>query len=200
MNRAKNSVKSLLRNIVLVISSRAIVRAFLFEWYRLRFHIVRPRGLRVHLGCGNIRKNGFLNVDHRPTGATNMVCDIKKLPFPSGSVKLIECYHVIEHIPHPEVPSMLREWYRVLQPGGRIIIECPDFDQAVKQYLEGNEHRLYNIFGLQRFPGDAHLFGYNKKRLSELLSRVGFKEIIEGEPTDYHKDQEPCLRIEGIKG
>lgn len=39
------------------------------------------------------------------------------------------------------------------------------FDEAVKEYLAGKEIRLENIFGHQRFPGDAHMFGYTPKRL-----------------------------------
>ncbi|CAN0478189.1 unnamed protein product, partial [Discosporangium mesarthrocarpum] len=39
---------------------------------------------------------------------------------------------------------MLREWARVLKPGGTIVLECPDFDQTVREYIEGNEYRIYN--------------------------------------------------------
>jgi len=62
-------------------------------------------------------------------------------------------------------------------PGGKLVIECPDFDRDVKEYIEGNEKRLDSIFGLQRFPGDAHLFGYNFKRIKKVLEESGFKNI-----------------------
>jgi SAM-dependent methyltransferase len=168
----------------------------LYAWYRNRMNLQNPENLKLHLGCGNIKKKGFLNIDHRRTRATDMICDIRRLPFPSGSVALIESYHVIEHVPHPEVPKMLREWFRVLKSGGRLIIECPDFDQAVREYLNGNEHRVYNIFGLQRFAGDAHLFGYNLSRISTVLDHAGFRDIRQTQPTDYHRQEEPCMRIE----
>jgi predicted SAM-dependent methyltransferase len=199
-NKMATVLKSYLKHAVLRRSNRALVRKVLFQWYKFRFFLGKPSNLKIHLGCGNIRKEGFLNIDHRVTRATNMLCDIRKLPFPLESVGFIECYHVIEHIPHPEVPDVLKEWYRILQSGGRLIIECPDFDRAVQEYMTGNESRLYNIFGLQRFPGDAHLFGYNRKRLFDLLSKAGFVEIVEAKPTDYHANQEPCLRVEGKKG
>ena len=57
----------------------------------------------------------------------------------------------------------------MLKPGGVLIIECPNFDQAVKDYLQGNEDRIDNIFGLQRFEGDTHYCGYNFKRLKLML-------------------------------
>ncbi len=76
------------------------------------------------------------------------------------------------------------------------MIECPDFDGAVRDYLAGDESRIDNIFGLQRFDGDTHRFGYNVGRLTRLLSEAGFSQITPAEPQDYHKDLEPCLRIE----
>jgi predicted SAM-dependent methyltransferase len=106
---------------------------------------------------------------------------------------------MIEHIPLPVVRDLFAEWFRVLAPGGRIVIECPDLDRAIQEYLDGKQERLYSIYGRQRFPGDAHHWGYNAKRLRALLESVGFVDAIEKEPQDYHKDSEPCLRIECSK-
>ena len=170
-----------------------------YEWLRLKFKMNPPQDLRLHLGCGGVHKEGFVNIDHRTTRATDMVCDIRKLPFPDGSAAHIESYHVIEHVPHVEVQAMLREWNRVLKSGGSIVVECPDFDQAVREYLEGNEARIFNIFGLQRFKGDFHLYGYNQARLRETLETCGFEDIEFKEPQDYHKDLEPCMRAEARK-
>jgi hypothetical protein len=109
-------------------------------------------------------------------------------------------YHVIEHLPRHDSPKALKAWYGLLTHEGKLIIECPDFDDAVKDYIEGNEESIDNIFGLQRFPGDAHLFGYNFKRLEKLLEAVGFKDIQKREPQDPHIKDEPCLRVECVKG
>ena len=91
------------------------------------------------------------------------------------------------------------EWRKIIEmePGGKLTIECPDFDAVVREYLT-NEKRIDNIFGLQRFKGDTHLFGYNFTRLKELLEASGFTSIQRKEPQDYHKEQEPCMRVECI--
>ena len=156
--------------------------------------------LKLHVGCGDRHFEDYINIDCRKTRATDLVCDIKNLPYPDNSVELIETYHVIEHIPRHDLPKALKEWYRIIVQGGKLIIECPNFDEAVKEYIEGNEKRVYNIFGLQRFPGDTHQFGYNFKRLKKLLKEAGFKNIKEREPQDYHSKDEPCLRVECVKG
>ena len=115
--------------------------------------------------------------------------------FPDGSAGRIETYHVIEHLSPEDVERALGEWRRVLAPGGILVIECPDFEAAVQEYLEGNRERIYSIFGRHRFTGDVHLAGYNPERLTELLQRCGFDDLVFQEPQDYHKDQEPCLRV-----
>jgi len=168
--------------------------------WKYKLELKDKTSLKLHLGCGNNHFEGYKNIDLRKTRATDLVCNIKKLPYPDNSVELIETYHVVEHLPRHELPKALNEWHRVLILGGILIIECPDFDKAVKEYVEGNEKRINNIFGLQRFPGDTHMFGYNFKRLKNLLEEAGFKNIKEREPRDYHSKDEPCLRVECVKG
>ena len=91
-------------------------------------------------------------------------------------MKLIETYHVIEHLNRHDLPIALKEWRRVLIVGGRLIIECPDFDEAIKEYIQGNEKRINNIFGLQRFPGDVHQFGYNLK-ITDMQAAIGLAQL-----------------------
>ena len=166
------------------------------NWIKLR----NPKNnLKLHIGCGNIHLNNYINIDRNYSPATDFVTNARKIPCKNNSVKRIETYHLIEHIPQSLVIDTLSEWYRILIPSGTLIIECPDFDKAVREYIAGNNDRLYSIFGRQRFPGDTHNWGYNAKRLKDLLKEIGFAEITENEAQDYHKDHEPCIRIEAIK-
>lgn len=122
------------------------------------------------------------------------------MPYPNNSAKLIKSFHVIEHLPRHDLPMALKIWHRILIVGGKLVIECPDFDKDANEYIKGNEKRLDSIFGLQRFSGDAHLFGYNFKRLEKLLKEIGFRDIQKKEPQDSPAKNEPCLRVECIKG
>ena len=45
-------------------------------------------------------------------------------------------YHVIEHFSHQEAPRIVGCWFRMLRPGGRVVMECPDFAQAARDVLE----------------------------------------------------------------
>jgi predicted SAM-dependent methyltransferase len=164
--------------------------------------VPKPRGItKLHLGCGNIHKNGYINVDVRKTDFVDVVCDLNVYlgRQSANSSSVIESYHVIEHLGRHVVPKMLSHCYRVLVPNGKLILECPDFDQAVKDYVAGNKTRIDNIFGLQRTNYDYHKFGYTKESLEEVLRNAGFKNIMFEAPTDSHKDYEPCMRVVCIK-
>lgn len=154
--------------------------------------------LQLHLGCGNQHFEGYINIDLVKTNATDLVCDIQKLPYLENSVIRIETYHAIEHMPRCTFTKALKEWYRILAPKGKLIIECPDFDANVRAYLEGNnpELQLLYIFGQQRFSSDFHYFGYNYERLKSILKDANFVDIKRKEPQDYHKETAACLRVE----
>jgi len=165
---------------------------------RLRYKVgqTADKDLRLHLGCGGKHFDGYVNVDLWITDATDVICDITRLPWPDRSAAAIESYHVIEHISHKKIKKTLNDWHRVLKPGGKLVLECPHFDVAIREYLSGNESRLLNIFGRQRSKGDTHLYGYNPERLTRLLEEVGFKEIQEASPQSSQILDEPCFRLE----
>ena len=180
-------------------SIRRIIHPLFIKYkFNNKFLMYNENFLKLHLGCGNMHFPNYINIDFRKTPATDYVCNAVKLPFPSNSVEVIETYHMIEHLPKDTFSKALRNWWDKLIPGGKLIIECPDFDRIVKEYLEGNEERLNNIFGLHRFKGDTHLWGYNFYRLKKILEKCGYR-VKKCIPQDYHRLQEPCMRVEAYK-
>jgi predicted SAM-dependent methyltransferase len=175
-------------------AGRPVRRAF----RSARTYVLLRRGenLRLHLGCGQKRLEGFVNIDRNRSPATDYVGDIARLPCRPGSVERIETYHVIEHIPVTVVDDVLAAWRRMLRPGGVLVVECPDLEADLRELQAGNEERMYSIFGRQRFPGDAHHWGYSERSLRERLERLGFVDVVARPATDYHAASEPCLHLE----
>ena len=163
------------------------------SWGKFKFS---RHPMRLHLACGRQRFEGCVNIDMNYSSSVDYLCDIRCLPCRRNSVEQIESYHLIEHIPHPQVPAMLRDWHRILIPGGTVVLECPDLDKAVQEYIGGNSDRLYSIYGRQRFPGDTHYFGYNFERLKAIFEESGFVNCRVLPATDYHAETEPCLRFQ----
>jgi len=179
--------------------------------------IMRP--LKLHLGCGMQHHDGFINIDCKTTPATDLVCDIRSLPYGNDTIDVIESYHVLEHIPvclHANISSdygekyaaliaVLKEWHRVLKKDGQLVIEMPDLDGVMRAYLAADEamreQLLIGIYGSYRCGDnvDIHRWGANEERLTYLLEKAGFRYIKAVPPQDYHVKDCPCLRMEAIK-
>lgn len=156
---------------------------------------------KLHLGCGNVYKPGFVNIDIQQNSSSDvdLVADVTNLPLPDNTVEVIESYHLIEHLSRPEFLKALPHWYKLLVNGGRFIAELPDFEKVVGQYLIGKKEYIEHIFGNQTTPWQFHKWGYDFKSLKKDLEAVGFKDVVLKEATDYHTDDEPCFRIEATK-
>lgn len=53
---------------------------------RYKLGIKDEKPLKLHLGCGHKHLEGYVNIDWRKTGTTDLVCDIRNLPYNDNSV------------------------------------------------------------------------------------------------------------------
>lgn len=147
------------------------------------------KSLNLHLGCGNVRLDGFINIDIVKTPAVDKVMDARKLDYPDGSVDTIYTSHLLEHFPHGEVPLVLKEWHRVLKPAGKAIIVTPDFDRYVDWYIFRNPLRsfFYPIFKyLFRFKNIESGREITDNFVADVAGGALFPEIDRNYET-YHK-------------
>lgn len=135
----------------------------------------------IHLGCGKINHPDFINVDLCLYPHIHYLRDIGDLTiFSDGFADLIYACHCLEHIPHPKVVSVLKEWSRVLKPGGILRISVPDFGTMVQIYEENGKDLdliIRAMMGAQDFPQNFHYINFNKKTLSRYLLNAGFSEV-----------------------
>lgn len=132
---------------------------------------------QLHLGSGRKRIPGYLNVDADPQFQPDIVADIDNLAMvETDSVEAIYACHVLEHAPRVEVGFSLREWHRVLRPGGELRVAVPNFKAIVKLYREGvHLERLWGlIYGGERTGWDHHRVIFDYETLCAYLQRAGF--------------------------
>ncbi|MEI7430146.1 MAG: glycosyltransferase family 9 protein [Betaproteobacteria bacterium] len=85
--------------------------------------------LKLNLGCGNRKMEGFLNVDCVTVCQPDLVVDLEKTPWPweNNSVDEIKLIHVLEYLGQSTdvFLSIIKEIYRVCRDGARIEIIVP---------------------------------------------------------------------------
>jgi SAM-dependent methyltransferase len=85
----------------------------------------------LDIGCGNKPYEALLsNVDlyvgvdiSSSANAADVVAHACHLPFRSSTFDSVLCSQVLEHVEQPE--TLIKEAYRVLKPGGRILLTAP---------------------------------------------------------------------------
>lgn len=176
---------------------------------RLR-QLRKGRGLSLNIGSGGHGLPDWINIELRRHRDTTLCLDIRRpLPFSNGSVKRILIEHVLEHVDFREdVPRMLSDFYRVLEPGGILRIIVPDGGRFAKAYASNDSEAWHNL-GWGQLPPDIvtpmhalnhvfhqsgeHLFAYDFDTLSLVLRDMGFNKV---EKTSFRQSRDPKLAID----
>lgn len=156
----------------------------------------------LEIGCGEKKVFGdSIALDIRKTSKVDVIANAQNLPFATNSLDHIYCDQVIEHFSHRDVGDVLREWARVLRPGGIMEIRCPDLRmRALLTFLHPNWQNIRNIYGEQDYPENTHRCGFSFNLIKNLLEEIGIEQIKRvykgylGIP--FIPD---CLHVKGIK-
>jgi hypothetical protein len=85
-----------------------------------------PRPLKLDLGCGKNKREGFLGVDVRSFPGVDIVTDIRgKWMWSDNTVEEVNCSHFLEHLTASERIHFVNELYRVMKPGAKATIVVP---------------------------------------------------------------------------
>lgn len=83
--------------------------------------------MKLDLGCGVSKKEGYVGLDKRPLPGVDIVHDLEVFPYPieAGVVEEVRGHHVIEHIKPWLMIDFMDELWRILQPGGLLTLDMP---------------------------------------------------------------------------
>lgn len=125
----------------------------------------------VELGCGPVKTiERAIGVDRVPKGlpiphlrgaisVAEVSADVgEPLPFKENSQDVVIARHILEHMPM-EIQT-LRNWKKIIRPGGKLIIAVPD--QKVTSSIPLNPE---------------HCRTYTQESLKDTIELLGFKEI-----------------------
>jgi predicted SAM-dependent methyltransferase len=120
------------------------------------------------------------------------------LAFADDSLGCVYASHVLEHFSHRDTRRVLNEWYRVLKPDGKLIVNVPDFDWACMAwlnpamrtpYFRDDQRFLEVFFGGQDDAGEVHFTGFTAGGLRTVLLQVGFLRVDVRQFVDAHDMQ-----------
>jgi ubiquinone/menaquinone biosynthesis C-methylase UbiE len=146
-------------------------------------------GIKLNLGCGLDKRDGYINIDIREEVKPDLVIDLEKellKRFNDESIEEIIAKDFIEHLSWRVVEDFLKDCYRVLKKGGRMYIQTPDLEAISKKIilnpnfkygeLEGYKAISYWVYGSGDYENPSfHKAGFTIPTLKELLEKIGFK-------------------------
>lgn len=110
--------------------------------------------MKIHFGCGNDKKKGFLNCDISKNVNPDKVVNLeKKLPFKDNSAEEIILNHVLEHIIN-FIPLMHELW-RISKKNVLIKIKVP-FYSSWGQFNDPTHVRFFTPFTFNYFNGKGN--------------------------------------------
>lgn len=88
--------------------------------------------IKLDLGCGQNKREGFFGVDIANTDDSDLVCDLAQFPWPfdDDSVEEACCSHYVEHTypvggPHDGLIAFMNEVWRICIHGAKVNIVHP---------------------------------------------------------------------------
>jgi SAM-dependent methyltransferase len=151
--------------------------------YGRTYEIDFTKPLSANIGSGQRRFEStpemqWLNVDcvsRPPDQIPDIICDVgrERLPLADNTADFVVAHHLYEHYHLGEGDAMIAEAYRILKPGGSLLVFTPDLRKLAGRWLNGEIDdftMMVQTFGAyQGLPGDDHHWGYSQESLKKAL-------------------------------
>jgi hypothetical protein len=139
-----------------------------------------PHDEKVEVGGGsNPTHPEYAQVDLKKLGHIKYNNDARVLPFPTNSLAEISSTYTLNCLSKSEAETALKEWLRCLKPGGKVELFLPDMAKISRNVIsdDSNDAVIADIYGSFDSELDMFKWGYTRKTIDMLLSKVGFVRV-----------------------
>lgn len=151
--------------------------------------------IMLNIGCGTDYKEGWINIDNNSDSnieKLDLNWDLRNpLPFEDSTVDFVFNEHFIEHLTVEESQKSIKDFMRVLKPGGVMRIATPDLEDIFELYNDKKwksrpvikNHNLEFIrtraeLVNMSFSWWGHKWIYDWEELHRRLEEAGFHNSI----------------------
>jgi ubiquinone/menaquinone biosynthesis C-methylase UbiE len=169
----------------------------------------------IDIGAGpHPRPDATECMDFNKWPSTTKIHNLHHFPYPYDDNCADKIYlgDVIEHLVYLAAPLALKEIHRILKPGGKFEITCPDVMWIMERIVHGDWNEKANVDWLRKhedpwdnamdylfggwrhpeeykIPGMGHINGFCEKSLVKLLEDAGFTRVYR---VDDDRNPEPA--------
>lgn len=138
--------------------------------------------MKLHLGCGTNRKDGWINIDSVKACQPDVVHDLTEpLPYSDLIADEVLAEDLLEHFDKYIRYIVFAEWVRVLKIGGILTLQVPDMEKILWRFFKlGFDHFVDMTFGENLWNSKIyighfgnHKWGYSKKSLQDFAATFG---------------------------
>ena len=142
--------------------------------------------VKLHVGCGTNKLEGWINIDSVEALKPDLVLDITQpLPYHDLSVDEVLAEDLLEHFDKYIRFVVFYQWARVLKVGGRITVQVPNFKKILFRYFKfGFDNFVDFIFGENMWRSEVyighfgnHKWGYSDENLRNFVKLFGIEPI-----------------------
>lgn len=148
--------------------------------------------MKLNIGCGFKHKSGFINIDGDPSVNPDrvMVFPEDRLSELYKDISLITADDFIEHFHHWEAVNILKDWYEVLDNGGKLILKTPCLQRLLTSKKKFND-KVRWLYGGQDIKNGGksdslrqehpeffcHHYIWTENRLIKFLSSINLEVV-----------------------
>ena len=141
----------------------------------------------LDVGCGTNKAEGAFGIDLNPGSNADLLVDLTHPPYPfqDGSFDRIVCKQILEHL--PDLERIFDEFFRLLTPKGRVIVESPHFS-CFYAYGDPTHRRAFSYFTPEHFTkgGRFRIVG-RRVTFHKALRWWGFHRLANRFPVQYER-------------
>ena len=165
--------------------------------------------MKLHWCCGDVYLDGYENIDidgvivsegsnnpnvttignyykypfgspPRPFFVDRILNIMEPWPFEEGCIEEVVMISCIEHFDRQtQIPRLFSEVYRVLQSGGRYVVDFPDLKATIEKYYEKDpEFAMRLIYCNHKNEYSIHHWGYTPSTMANALREFGLWTLI----------------------